>query len=179
MKLFGTHTLRFYRRSCHPVVLLTGDVIYRIHDADDFPWDTHPYKEFSRQYRARFADGARALIGTQSGCIVFSAWIASVRLRIDELRFDWRLPEGDSVIYDCVTMPDARGRGIYPDALRRLSGMLAEEGGRRLWIYAEEDNPASLRGIEKADFEYHGSISIRILPGWTRRSGTVKGVNAS
>lgn len=179
MKQFGAHTLRFYRRSCHPVVLLTGDVSYHLVDAAEFPWETHPLKEFTGQYRARFSEDARALIGTQDGRIVFSAWIASARLHIDELRFTWDIPDGDAVAYDCVTMPEARGRGIYPEALRRLSGMLAEEGIRHLWIYAEADNAASLRGIEKADFEYHGSIRARILPGWTRRSGTVKGVNAS
>jgi RimJ/RimL family protein N-acetyltransferase len=179
MRLFRAHTLRFYRRGCHPVVLLTGDVSWHTVCAADFPWETHPLKEFTGQYRARLADGARALIGTQSGGIVFSAWIASARLHIDELRFTWTIPDGDAVVYDCVTMPDARGRGIYPEALRRLSGMLAEEGVRHLWIYADADNAASLRGIKKADFEYRGSITARIFPGWTCSSGTVKGVNAS
>ncbi|MDT8323989.1 MAG: GNAT family N-acetyltransferase, partial [Bacteroidota bacterium] len=179
VRLFAAHTLRFYRRSCVPVVLLTGDVDYRIVDGDAFPWEVHPLKEFNAQYRARFSAGARALIASRHGTIVFSAWIATRDLRIDELHFSWTLPAGDAAVYDCVTMPEHRGHGIYTGALRRLSGLLAEEGFRHLWIYAEEDNAASLRGIEKADFEFRGSISLRSILGVRRRAGSVAGVNAS
>lgn len=176
--LFAAASLRFYRRSCLPVVLLTGEVEYRIVGREDFPWGSHPLQEFLDQYRARFDEGARALIGVEGDTVLFSAWIASTRLRIDELGFLWRLPEGAAAVYDCVTRPEARGRGVYPEALRRLSGLLAEEGTRHLWIYAAPENAASIRGIEKAGFEYHGSIAMRRVLGWTRLRGAVAGVNA-
>jgi RimJ/RimL family protein N-acetyltransferase len=56
--------------------------------------------------------------------------------------------------------------------------MLAEEGIRHLWIYVENCNTASRRGIEKADFEYHGNLSLLSVFGLTRRRGSVVGVNA-
>ena len=55
---------------------------------------------------------------------------------------------------------------------------IAEEGLRHLWIYAEEGNESSLRGIAKADFEFHGMIRSSTIIGMTRRSGKVAGVNA-
>ncbi|MCB2204266.1 GNAT family N-acetyltransferase [bacterium] len=178
MKLFSRQSLRFYRRSCFPVVLLTGNPSYTILGADDFPWDAHPLQEFLGVYRERFARGDRALLGHDNGAIVFSAWICSGTLEIDELNYTWHIPEGDAVAYDCITMSEHRGKGIYTAALRRVSGLLAEEGVQHLWIYVDEANTASRRGIEHADFEYHGSITSRRILGRVSLEGSVPGVNA-
>jgi len=178
MSLLNRHALRFFRQTCFPVTLLTGDIEFSFHDADSFPWDTHPLHQFHAQYRARFSEGSRAFLGRSGAAIVFSSWVEQGRLAIDELRWEWKLTAGDAVAYDVVTMPDWRGKGIYPAALRRLSGLLAEEGVRHLWIYSEEENDASIRGIRKAGFEDHGVINAVHVAGLTRRSGVVKGVNA-
>lgn len=177
MSLLKQHTLRFFRQTCFPVTLLTGEIAFTLCDAEDFPWDAHPLQEFHEQYRTRFAEDTRAFVGRSCDTVVFSCWVQQHRLSIDELRWEWQLGSAEAVAFDVVTMPEWRGKGIYPDALRRLCGVLAEEGVRHLWIYAEEDNAASLRGIRKAGFEEHGVISATHLAGLTRRSGVVKGVN--
>ena len=177
MSLFERHHLRFYRRTCAPVTLLTGDIGFHLVGAHDFPWAAHPMQEFLDQYRQRFASGVRAWIGMDGDRVAFSSWVEERRLHVDELHFTWNLAPPDAVVYDVVTTPEYRGRGIYPDALRRLSGRLAEEGLRHLWIYAEEGNESSLRGIAKADFEFRGSIRSSSVMGMTRRSGKVAGVN--
>lgn len=178
MKLLAFHRLRFYRRICAPVVLLSGEVSYELVDADRFPWQRHPSSQHFTVYRERLRDGGVALIGRVGEEIVFTAWVAKHRLRIDEIAWTWTLAEPDAVAYDVVTEPAWRGRGIYPEALRLLSGLLAESGTRHLWIYAEEENAASIRGIVKAQFEYRGSIEARRLAGAVLRSGRVEGVNA-
>jgi hypothetical protein len=134
--------------------------------------------EHSSVYRQRFAEGGQALIGSNGSEIVFSAWVQRKNLCIDELAWRWSIPESDAVVFDVVTMDGWRGRGIYPEALRRLGGLLAEQGVHHLWIYAEEENGASLRGIEKAQFEYHGTIEACRIAGLTLRRGKVEGVNA-
>lgn len=178
MKLYAFDRLRFYRRICAPVVLLSGQVAYELVDGDGFPWQSHPSSQHFTIYRERLRDGGRALIGRIGDEIVFTAWLAMHRLRIDEIAWTWTLAEPDAVAYDVVTENAWRGRGIYPEALRLLSGLLAETGTRYLWIYAEEKNTASIRGIVKAQFEYRGSIEARHLSGVTLRSGRVEGVNA-
>lgn len=178
MNLFDRHHLRFYRRTCAPVTLLTGDIDFHLVNAHDFPWGVHPLQEFLDQYRRRFASGVRAWIGMDDDRVVFSSWVEEHRLHLDEIHYTWKLSPPDAVVFDVVTMPEYRGRGIFPDALRRLCGRLAEEGLRHLWIYAEEENESSLRGIARADFEYHGRIRSSTLFGMTRRRGKVAGVNA-
>ncbi|MBN1447002.1 MAG: hypothetical protein JXA28_03650 [Bacteroidetes bacterium] len=172
------HALRFYRRTCVPVTLLTGEVTFRLSDIHTFPWNSHPRQEHFDQYRQRFASGTRALIGMDGDRVAFTAWVETRCLRIDELRWTWQLASPDAVVFDVITEEAYRGHGLYPDALRRLSGLLAEEGFRSLWIYAEENNAASLRGIEKAMFEYHGSIRSTTMLGVTWRKGRIEGVNA-
>ena len=178
MNIIESHDLRFYRRICAPVVLLSGDVEYQLLNSDGFPWKTHPCPEFAQQYRQRLDAGGRTLLAQRDGEIVFSAWVETRLLRVDELRMDWVVPSASAVVYDCITMPEWRGQGIYSAALKQLSGMLAEEGIRYLWIYAEEKNTASRRGIEKADFEYRGNLAMRSIFGITHRKGSIVGVNA-
>jgi RimJ/RimL family protein N-acetyltransferase len=160
------------------VVLLSGEVSYELVDADGFPWQRHPSSQHFTVYNERLRDGGEALIGRVGEEIVFTAWVVKHRLRIDEIAWTWTLAEPDAVAYDVITEPAWRGRGIYPEALRLLSGLLAETGTRYLWIYAEEENTASIRGIVKAQFEYRGCIEARRLMGAVMRSGRVEGVNA-
>ncbi|MBE0645171.1 MAG: hypothetical protein IH600_13900 [Bacteroidetes bacterium] len=178
MRIFAHYQLRFYRRICEPVLVLSGEIEYRLVDSTAFPWDKNPRPGNINVYRQRFADGGVAFIGRSGEEVVFSAWLQRSRLRIDELSWTWNLPHTDAVVYDVETMDAWRGRGIYPEALRRLSGLLADEGLRYIWIYAEAGNTASLRGIEKAFFDFRGSLSALHVIGLTFRRGTVEGVNA-
>lgn len=178
MMLYARHRLRFYRRRCVPVRVLSGAFDFRLCDTEEFPWEAHPMTAHHPVYRERFVAGGRALIGSSDGDLVFTAWLQQHALHVDELGWTWRLRDTDSVVYDVVTFDAWRGRGIYPRALRELSGMLADAGVVHLWIYAEADNASSLRGIEKADFEFRGTIIARTIAGFTWRRGRVEGVNA-
>ncbi|HET6459784.1 MAG TPA: GNAT family N-acetyltransferase [Syntrophales bacterium] len=74
--------------------------------------------------------------------------------RIIELRSD----EGE-VKYS-LTLPEFRGKGIYPEALREVQRYLKEKGYKMLYICTREDNVASVRGIEKAGFTFIKRINL-------------------
>ncbi len=178
MTLYARHRLRFYRKHCVPEKILSHAIRFHLVGAEQFPWESVTTPQFLAVYRERLAAGGQALLGRSDDTLVFTAWVQWHALRVDELALTWELQDSDAVVYDVVTVEAWRGRGIYPEGLRQLSVMLAERGMRSLWIYAETDNASSLRGIEKADFEFQGQISACTIAGTTIRRGKVKGVNA-
>lgn len=56
--------------------------------------------------------------------------------------------DGIHVCY-CETIPEARGRGLYPLLLSYIQNVHAR---RNLYMIVEESNRSSIRGIEKAGF---------------------------
>ncbi len=109
----------------------------------------------------RWARGDRAWCFFEQGELVHVAWTRHDDVL--DLTYElgpgscWRLPPASTVIYDCYTLAQARGRGVYPRALRWL---------RRLrpgpcWIYCACDNVASQRGIERAGF-----MPVAVLRRW-------------
>ncbi len=87
-------------------------------------------------------------------------WSAWKRAEIGELGVDLVLPNGDHYLWDFVTLPDFRGRGIYP---HMLQGIIRAEMtlAQRFWIGHDVDNVASSRGIEKAGLPVIGEVWIR------------------
>lgn len=121
-------------------------------DETDVPFDVLPCPRYEAVYRDRLRSGHELLVGLLDDDVVFSAWLADTVLRVDELRWYWHVQRDDMVIYDVITAAHARGRGIYPAALRFARTLAVRRGLRRCWIYAEHGNSASRRGIEKAGF---------------------------
>jgi len=62
------------------------------------------------------------------------------------------MTETCSLISHCVTLPEARGRGLYVDMLRHVGKTLAQDGQNRLYIDCTDFNFASERGIHRAGF---------------------------
>jgi CelD/BcsL family acetyltransferase involved in cellulose biosynthesis len=65
-----------------------------------------------------------------------------------------------SMIFDCWTPATERGRGYYAAAIRQVAADLRQEG-RSARIFSGASNVASLRGIQKAGFEYRYSLVRR------------------
>lgn len=72
-----------------------------------------------------------------------------------------RLADGECEIMFCLTLPEFRGLGLYPNALREIQSDLKRRGYLRCFICVEEGNLASTRGIEKAGFVYAGRVTFR------------------
>lgn len=56
------------------------------------------------------------------------------------------------MIGNCFTIPEMRGRGLYPGLLAVICDHLADSGYKRAIISCSPDNLASRRGIERAGF---------------------------
>mgnify|MGYP001359646024 CR=1 FL=1 len=82
-------------------------------------------------------------------------WVATREAEISELGLTIALPPGNRYLWDFVTRPAWRGRGIYPSLLQAI---VAREGATRYWIGYDEGNLASARGVARAGFVRVGSV---------------------
>jgi GNAT superfamily N-acetyltransferase len=95
-------------------------------------------------------------------------WLARQVGRIDELSLVFELPRGEVYLWDFVTLPAFRGRGVYPQLLQAITRQ--EEHISRFWIGYDGGNLASGRGIAKAGFRVVGDLEVRE---WTVTGVTV------
>jgi hypothetical protein len=71
-------------------------------------------------------------------------------------------------ITHCVTLPEFRGRGVYPYMIRSLCIEAASQGAQRVFMITDIANMASQRGMEKAGLTRHGAITrweLSSIPG--------------
>jgi RimJ/RimL family protein N-acetyltransferase len=76
-----------------------------------------------------------------------------------------RLGDRECEVMFCLTLPEYRGRGLYPAALRAIQRYLKERGYERCFICATKDNLPSIHGIEKSGFRLAGTTRFRKLFG--------------
>jgi len=90
---------------------------------------------------------------------VHFCWVTPFQdFEMAELKSSVSLPNTDaSVIYDCWTPRELRGRNLYATAIMRAAELLAAEG-RVAWIFSAAENRPSIRGIEKAGFQRNGTL---------------------
>ena len=69
-----------------------------------------------------------------------------------------KLREGEAEITNCVTLPQFRGLGLYPFAIRSLCAVARERGISRLFMISPINNLASQRGMQKAGLSPQGKI---------------------
>jgi ribosomal protein S18 acetylase RimI-like enzyme len=101
---------------------------------------------------ARFRRGCRALATWHGEQLAAYCWLSTGRERVGELARDLVLPNGESYVWDCATLPAFRGRGLYTRLLRTIVDRLGAEGRRRVWIGASSTNQASNRAFTAAGF---------------------------
>jgi RimJ/RimL family protein N-acetyltransferase len=70
----------------------------------------------------------------------------------------------EAEITACETLPEFRGRGIYPFAIRSLMRLAHTQGTRRVFMKTDFDNVASQSGIEKAGLKRIGVATLIMLP---------------
>jgi len=66
----------------------------------------------------------------------------------------------------CLTLPEFRGKGLYPAALQTIQNYLKENRYHRCFISVKDDNVPSIRGIEISGFNHVGELHLRKLFGF-------------
>ena len=93
--------------------------------------------------------GAKLWVGTVNGTPLSFAQTRSGET-IDVYFFP--MTEDCILISHCVTLPEARGQGLYMKMLRQICCMYGALGARRLYIDCTDFNLSSARGIRAAGF---------------------------
>ena len=90
-------------------------------------------------------------------CITAFGWMARGKATIGELNHSFVLPMRNRYLWNFRTLAEYRGLGIYPALLQFI---LQYEGSKasRFWIIHAPENGSSLKGIQKAGFEYVGKL---------------------
>ena len=100
----------------------------------------------------RLADGGIAFLALVQDRIACYGWVLRGMLRIPDLNLQVPLPEGHTYIWDCRTVPDFRGRGIFPALLHFMLEELRGLGVRQAWAATAPGNAPSVRAFAKAGF---------------------------
>lgn len=108
--------------------------------------------------RSRAQRGHRPYIAHLDGEPVGIGWSAAVEASIGELGITMRMPPANRYLWDFVTPPRWRGRGIYPWLLQQI--LLHEAEVERFWVGHDLDNVASGRGIAKTGFQVVGEVYL-------------------
>ncbi len=120
----------------------------------------------------REARGARASLALlDEGGVVGYGWVSYDAVRIYELGVYVPLLKGHAYIWDCATLPQYRGRGIFAGLLRFMMERLRLEGRRQVWGGVAPGNLPSQRAFARAGFRLvaetriiNGTVAIRMLP---------------
>ena len=111
--------------------------------------------------RRRLAQQHRPYLACVDGVAVGYGWVASRTAEIGELGISLDLSPNERYMWDFVTLPEWRGRGIYPRIIQRMFAQ--ESAAERFWIGHDQPNIASARGILKAGF--HLTVELYLESG--------------
>jgi GNAT superfamily N-acetyltransferase len=107
----------------------------------------------------RLRERHRLYLARRDGLELGHGWCATETASISELGIDLVLPPSNRYLWGFFTVPEWRGRGIYPALLQ---AMLSEEHANRFWIGHDMGNEASRRGILNAGFRPVGPVIERL-----------------
>ncbi len=82
----------------------------------------------------RFVRGCRAFAALSGGEVAAYGWVSSSAEWIGEIRVELTPEVGEAYVWNCLTLPAHRRRGMFRAVLVRISSILREEGVARLWI---------------------------------------------
>ncbi len=66
----------------------------------------------------------------------------------------------------CLTMPNCRGQGIYPNVIRSTIKFLGENRCKSVFMCVHNNNFSSIRGIEKSGFKQVGKVRFLKIMGF-------------
>jgi RimJ/RimL family protein N-acetyltransferase len=130
------------------------------------------------QILARFERGDRCFAVIEDGSIASYMWVAGKTHHLSEAYSSFRCDGDQAWLYNAVTVRSARGRGYYTQLFQYILAALSEQGMRRLYGYAEEDNFPSRAGMRKAGFEPVACLNVTKFLGSRRLHVRILGAEA-
>ena len=119
-------------------------------------------------FEKRLSARSRCFVVDDGERFLHASWVTTAAAWTREVKAYLVPPPGDAYIYESFTRSEARGRGIYPFALKNIIDWGAHNGVTRLWVAVEEHNVPSIRSVTKAGF----AEAFRFP--FTRRFGRVR-----
>lgn len=110
-------------------------------------------------FRRRLTDTTHCFLVEGGGELLHASWVTTGAAWTREVRAYVVPPPGDAYVYESFTSPAARGRGVYPFALRGICEWAAERGLGKVWVAVESANAPSAKAISKGGFEPSYSIT--------------------
>lgn len=110
------------------------------------------------EMQTRLDRGHRPYVARLNGQAAAWGWSATREASIGELGIAFPIPPGNRYLWDFVTLPAWRGRGLYPRLLQAI--LFGDVDAERFWIGHDHENVASARGVLKAGFHPISAIGL-------------------
>jgi ribosomal protein S18 acetylase RimI-like enzyme len=130
-------------------------VIYRLYKPDDFA-ALYAIEEVCFKPSHRFSRGYMRQLIRQDNA---ATWIADDDGRMCGFGLvEWEREEPGVVGYvqTLEVVPEARGRGVGGELLRRLEGSACAAGAEAIWLHVDAENAGAIRVYEKHGFGLGG-----------------------
>lgn len=114
-----------------------------------------------KEVKRRLNQGHRPYIAWLAGQPTAYGWIATQTAEIGELDLTINLSRSQRYLWDFATLPEWRGRGIYPRLLQTILDTESVADAEHFWIIAAPENRASSTGIAKAGFTSIAHLSFQ------------------
>lgn len=146
-------------RNCSAEKTEGGPLVLRRATADD----ADAYARFigtdsASTFARRLSDDTWCYLVSEGYRVLHATWCTTAAAWTRELGAYLAPPRGDAYVYESFTRADARGKGVYPFALRGIAGDLYVHGKKCVWVAVEERNEPSLRAVTKAGFRQASAI---------------------
>ena len=106
------------------------------------------------QAALRLKRGDRCYVARLDGKLAHHTWAQTSGLHpITEAGVERPVESGEFWIYHAHTAEWARGRRLYPTALSRILCDHFRDGFKTAWVYTQDFNTISQKGIERSQFE--------------------------
>jgi GNAT superfamily N-acetyltransferase len=113
--------------------------------------------------QARFARGCRCLAVRAGGGVAAYGWVSTGPEWIGELGIEIRPGPDEAYVWNCVTLPPHRRRGLFRALLHTAVDGAGSQGLARLWIGTVDG--VGVSAVAHAGFQPLLSIGVLELPG--------------
>ncbi len=112
-----------------------------------------------QEVNARMKNGNSAYLAFIEETPISYGWVATQSAGVREIGLSFTLPPHNSYLWDFQTLPEWRGRGVYPHFLQAI---LRQEmhSVERFWILYKPGEIAAEKSIRKAGFDFLGELVL-------------------